>query len=112
MPVVATEKFSVWWNYHMHEFAPGDVVPDGEFADHLLATGVPVVVQDDTTPDVDGDGVPDGSAKDVLGWVGSDPARAGLALAAEARREAPRKGLTTELEKLAAPPGPSGDGGV
>lgn len=102
MPVVATEPFRVWWNYTMHELAAGDVVPDGEFADHLRATGVPVVEQTDTTPDVDGDGVPDGTAKDVLGWVGNDPARAALALAAEGRRGAPRKALSAELEKLAA----------
>lgn len=104
MAVVATEPFRVWWNYFMHDLAAGDVVPDGEFAEHLLTTGAPVVEQTDTTPDVDGDGIPDGTAKDVLGWVGNDPARAALALQAEGRREAPRKGLTADLEKLAAPP--------
>lgn len=101
MAVVATESFGAWWNYQVHNLAAGEVVPDGEFADHLLATGAPVVGQSDTTPDVDGDGVPDGSAKDVLGWVGDDPARAALALQAENGRATPRKTLLAELEKLA-----------
>ena len=102
MPIVVTEASQAWWNYQVHDLAAGDVIPDGEFAAHLLATGSPVVEQADATPDVDGDGVPDGSAKDVLGWVGNDPARAALALQAEGRRDAPRKTLTAELEKLAA----------
>jgi hypothetical protein len=113
MAVVATERFSAWWNYQMQELAAGDVVPDGELADHLLATGAPVVEQTDTTPDVDSDGVPDSSVKDVLGWVGDDPARAGLALAAETGRDTPRKTLIAELEKLiaaaAAPAAPAAE---
>lgn len=103
MAVVVTETSRAWWNYQVHDLTAGDIVPDGEFATHLLATGAPVVVQTDTTPDVNGDGVPDGTAKDVLAWVGDDPARASLALEAEGRRETPRKTLTAELEKLSTP---------
>jgi hypothetical protein len=51
--------------------------------------------------DVDGDGVPDGTASQVLEWVGDDPARAALALAAEAARDKPRILLSAALEKLA-----------
>lgn len=100
MPIVATEKFGVWWNYQVHELAAGDIVPDGEFATHLLTTGVPVVVQDGDTPDVDGDGVPDGTAAQILDWVGTDTGRAAAALEAEQRREPPRVTLTTALAKI------------
>lgn len=51
--------------------------------------------------DVDGDGVPDGTAESVLAWVGDDPERARAALAAEDRREHPRSTLVDKLRKLA-----------
>lgn len=59
---------------------------------------------DDEEPavDVDGDGVPDGTANQILEWVGEDPERAKLALAAEqARGASARKSLVSSLEKLA-----------
>lgn len=96
------EAHRTYWRYEVHSLAAGQEVPAGEFADHLVASGAPVLEQDDNTPDVDGDGVPDGSAKDVLGWVGDDPARAALALQAESRRGSPRKALTADLEKIAS----------
>lgn len=105
MAIVVTEACRSWWNYQVHDLAAGDVVPAGEFADHLLATGAPVVEETDTTPDVDGDGVPDGTAKDVLGWVGDDPAKAALALLAEGKRDKPRSTLVADLEKLASQQG-------
>ena len=101
MAVVVTEAFRPYWGYTVHDLAAGDVVPDGEFASYLLATGSPVVEQGDSTPDVNGDGVPDGTAKDVLGWVGDDPARATLALQAENAREKPRSVLVATLQKVA-----------
>jgi hypothetical protein len=51
-------------------------------------------------PTPDGD-VPEGTEKDVLGWVGDDRDRAALALAAENAKESPRKGLVDKLGKLA-----------
>lgn len=55
----------------------------------------------DAEPDeADGDEVPDGTAKEVLAWVGSDPDRARRALQAEQQREDPRSGLTGALEKV------------
>lgn len=45
--------------------------------------------------------VPAGTAGDVLAWVGSDPARARAALAAERQRSKPRTSLLAKLEKLA-----------
>ena len=73
----------------------------------LPGTGVVVAVdelpagepaEDDDEPD--GDDVPDGSAKEVLAWVGEDSDRAIRALEAEERRESPRKVLMGQLEKV------------
>jgi hypothetical protein len=50
--------------------------------------------------DLDGDGVPDGTAAEVLEWVADDPQRAGAALVAETARERPRSTLVAHLEKL------------
>lgn len=61
---------------------------------------VPPSVEPEPVPD--GDEVPDGSAKDVLAWVGDDQERALQALAAEEGKESPRKGLVANLEKLVA----------
>ncbi|MGH3369604.1 MAG: hypothetical protein ACRDPR_06355 [Nocardioidaceae bacterium] len=44
--------------------------------------------------------VPDGSAKDVLAWVGDDSDRALQALVREQEKDAPRKVLVRDLEKL------------
>lgn len=92
MSVKTTESFSVYWNYQVWHLAKGETVSGG-LADYLMETGSPV--------DADGDGVPDGSAKDVLGWVGDDRARAALALQAESRRDKPRSTLVADLEKVA-----------
>lgn len=57
---------------------------------------------DEPAEDLDGDGVPDGTAQQILEWVGVDTERAKLALAAEqARGVAARKSLLAALEKLA-----------
>lgn len=74
----------------------------------MLPSGA-VVRESGTTPeevatgpavDVDGDGVPDGTAAQILEWVGDDPGRAERALAAESARDRPRTVLTAALEKL------------
>lgn len=44
----------------------------------------------------------EGSAAQVLAWVGEDPARADQALAAEEARDKPRSTLVKALTKLAA----------
>jgi hypothetical protein len=52
--------------------------------------------------DVDGDGVPDGTAKQILEWVGDDPVRAAKARDAEvAKGGSARQTLVAALEKLA-----------
>jgi hypothetical protein len=102
----ATETFSVYWNYQVWDLAEGQQV-DGGLAEYLLTTGSPVEeVSDTPAVDSDGDGVPDGTAAQVLGWVDNDPAKATLALAAEQRREPPRSTLATALEKLVRAPEP------
>lgn len=108
MPLVVAEAHRPYWQYQVHDLAAGDVIPDGEFADYLRATGSPVVEESGNTPDVTGDGVPDGTAVDVLGWVGDDPARAALALLAEQKREKPRTTLVANLEKVAQKGVPNG----
>ena len=47
--------------------------------------------------------VPDGTAIDVLEWVGTDPERAAAALQAEENREKPRKVLMRNLAGLIIP---------
>jgi hypothetical protein len=101
--VKATERFSVYWNYQVWPLVEGQQV-DGELADYLLATGSPVVeLSAEPAVDVDGDGVPDGTAAQVLAWVDSDPDRAALALAAEQHRQPPRSTVVAALEKLIPP---------
>ena len=93
------------------EFKAGEEVI-GELADYLATSGVAVEVLDvvpEVEPedpdgpgvDLDGDGVPEGSAKQVLAWVGDDPARAAQALEAETRREKPRTTLAADLGRVA-----------
>lgn len=96
--------------YRVESFKKGQEF-DGPFAQSLLDTGCPVEVLDEDDPDgpgvdLDGDGVPEGSAPQVLDWVnagGSEAAvkdRATLALTAEQAKEKPRSGLITSLTKL------------
>ena len=59
------------------------------------------VAEEDEAPPGDGAGgeVPDGTADDVLGWVGDDPGRAAQALAVEEGRDHPRSTLVAKLRK-------------
>jgi hypothetical protein len=50
-------------------------------------------------PSTAGD-VPDGTAADVIGWVGDDPDRARAAIAAENQREKPRSSLLAKLDRV------------
>lgn len=98
MPLVVTKPCKIYYGYQIHELAEGTVVPDGDFANYLrTAGGAPVAEHMDTMP-----GVPDGSANDVLAWVGDDPARAALAVEAEQKRDKPRSTLVAALEKIPA----------
>ncbi|MCW2900235.1 MAG: hypothetical protein JWO67_2500 [Streptosporangiaceae bacterium] len=91
-------------SYRVEDFKKGQEF-DGELAGYLLRTGAPVEVVEDDDPDgpgvdLDGDGVPEGSAKQVLDWVGEDADKAKAALEAEQAKDKPRGGLVTSLTKL------------
>jgi hypothetical protein len=86
----------------------GSALPDDVPADQvetLLARGA-IALAEDAEPegpavDLDGDGVPDGSVKQVIEWVGSDLDRAALALEAEqAKGDAARSTVVGPLSKL------------
>ena len=47
-----------------------------------------------------GSEVPEGTASEILGWVGNDKERAKKALEAEQRDEKPRSGLTSDLQRI------------
>lgn len=113
MAVRLTEKYGCYWNNGVHQFAKDDVVPSGEFANYLLATGAPVEeLADGPAVDLDGDGVPDGTIAQVLEWVGNDPARAARALEAEQAGKN-RATLTDALTKLVGSAnGAEGGGGA
>lgn len=96
-------------SYRVENFKAGQEF-DGPFAQQLLDCGCPVevreapeqVVDDPDGPgvDLDGDGIPEGSAPQVLTWVGDDIERANRALEAEQVKDKPRAGLITALTKL------------
>lgn len=89
----------------LEETADGVVVTTHDGIKTLLPGPKRVEVandQDEPEPEQtpDGNEVPDGSAKDVLAWVGDDSERALRALVAEQDKDAPRKVLVGQLEKL------------
>lgn len=70
---------------------------------HAVKVGEDTPPADASTGEApEGEQVPDGTADDVLAWVGDDPARAAVAVEAEQGREKPRKTLLANLEKLTA----------
>ena len=76
--------------------------PDTEPAPEPTAEGDgPAPGSDEPVPaEDDADSVPDGTAEEVLAWVGDDSDRARAALAAEDKRDKPRATLVAKLEKV------------
>jgi hypothetical protein len=72
------------------------VIPEDERCEACGGTGR----KSESTDSPSDDGVPDGSADDVVKWVGEDRERAGRALAAEQARPTPRSTLVEKLERL------------
>jgi len=71
-----------------------------EDVDRLLALGH-IEEPDGSGVDENEDGVPEGSARQVMEWVGSDPERAAMALDAEqAKGDNARSTLIASLQKL------------
>lgn len=109
------ESITPYWNYGIHSLAKDQEV-SGDLAAYLVSTHSPVEPLDDEarallepTPD-ESEREPeeppaeldiDGTAADVLAWVGEDPDRADEALAAEQAKDKPRSTLVKQLEKLA-----------
>jgi hypothetical protein len=102
--VRVTADCAVSYNYGLHRLAAGEVIPAGEFADHLTATGAPVEAEtppaDPDQEPGDPDAVPDSTVADVLAWAGDDPDRVARALAVEQGRDQPRSTLVDALTKL------------
>lgn len=108
------ENISPYWNYGIHPLKEGDEV-EGELAAYLVSTRSPVEPLDDDArallePREEQDETPppppeeldiDGTAAEILAWVGEDQDRAKEALEAEQAKEKPRSTLVKQLEKLA-----------
>jgi hypothetical protein len=109
------ENIAPYWNYGIHPLKKNDEVT-GELAVYLVSTHSPVEPVDDearalleapqegSAPAADAPPTEldiDGTAADVLAWVGEDPDRAGEALEAEQAKDKPRSTLLRQLEKLA-----------
>lgn len=127
MRVRAREAMQVYYNYRLVGIAEGEEVSGG-LALHLLETGSEVEPVDDGVkqwepqqaepdepegdeePESEGEDVEpqsgeldiDGTADEVLDWVGRDPGRAEEALAQEQAKDKPRSTLVKKLEKVAA----------
>ncbi|MFE9949294.1 hypothetical protein ACFYRJ_17385 [Streptomyces sp. NPDC005531] len=105
MRVKVSETCRVYWNYRVVDLAKGEEV-EGEFADHLVSTGVGVDIIEGA-PEAQAPEPPaeldiEASAAAVLAWVGDDPERAAEALTAESAKDKPRSTLVKQLEKAAA----------
>lgn len=107
MRVRFTENYTahIEGQYRVDTFTAGQEF-DGDFAQRLVDSGCPVEVLDEDPDgpgvDTDGDGVPEGSAKQVLEWVGDDKERAAMALDIEqAKGDNARSTLVASLTKLA-----------
>lgn len=129
MRVRLTEDHSPYWNYQVVNLRKGQSV-NGDLARYLLSTGGPVEAADDEARDVEaqmaagdsddlgqresdvgrplpgtlGDEPPvNGSADDVLDWVGHDQERAARAIGAETERDEPREDLLERLRQIHQP---------
>lgn len=118
------ENIAPYWNYGVHPLKKDDEVT-GELAAYLVSTHSPVEPLDDDArallespagePEVeqepeDPQEPPEeldinGTAADVLAWVGDDPERAETALEQEQAKDKPRSTLVKQLEKIAASDG-------
>jgi hypothetical protein len=99
MRIRVKEPFRTYFNYQVHRLAAGDVVK-GSLAEHVA--GDPrVEVIDAPAPAPKPDGLDiDGTAAEVLAWVGDDDERALEAFEAESAKGKPRSTLLAQLEKL------------
>ncbi|MEU6709999.1 hypothetical protein ABZ897_00855 [Nonomuraea sp. NPDC046802] len=108
MRVVAEKAFETYFELQIHQISEGQTLK-GAMAAHVRAAGAPVRVLDEAgseqgpPPAVPPAGLDiSGTAKEVLAWVGDDPARAAEARDAEAGQDKPRSTLLKALEEIAA----------
>ena len=80
-------------------FLDEDRRPAGPY-DPAAPAPVPAPEPDLQASEEAGDGMPDGTEKQVLDWVGEDTGRAAQALEAENAKGSPRKGLVTKLHAM------------
>lgn len=127
MRVRLTQDHRPYWNYQVVNLKGGEVVT-GDLARYLLSTDGPVEAEDDEAremqmaseagdelgqresdvgrplPGTRGDEPPvNGSADDILDWVGHDQERAARAIGAEEERDEPREDLLDRLRQLHQP---------
>lgn len=116
MRVKVLHNISPYWNYGIVALAKGEEV-GVELAAYLASTRSEVEPLDadaqalydgeleqapeDPEQSADDELDIDGTAADVLAWVGEDPERAEEALEAEQAKDKPRSTLVKQLEKLA-----------
>lgn len=104
MRVRVLKACTPYWNYQVHQLAEGAEL-SGEFAAYLAETGAPVEALDaapEQAPEPpSGELDIEGSAAEVLAWVGEASDRASEALEAEVAKDRPRSTLVKALEKLA-----------
>ncbi|WP_326828682.1 hypothetical protein OIE13_22340 [Streptosporangium sp. NBC_01810] len=111
MRVIADQAFETYFELRMLRIPEGLEIK-GSLAAHLLRCGAPVRLVDGEPPKPapDPDEPParsdllniDGTAAEVLAWVGDDPDRARAAIEAESTKDRPRSTLLKRLEEIAA----------
>jgi len=117
MRVRTLKAVTAYWNYEVRTFQPDEEF-DGDLARHLAANApedAVEVLEADPEPEPETEEEEgelervdppaeldiDGTAADVLAWVGEDPERAGEALEAEQEKDKPRSTLVKALQKIA-----------
>lgn len=90
------EETAAWYAPATAVSEPAPVEPPAETIE--ISEPAPAVAPEKTVPVEEQ--VPDGTAEDVLAWVGTDTERALAAIEAEEAREKPRKTLLSKLENL------------
>jgi hypothetical protein len=88
------EETAAWYGTEVKEPAPTEVPAETV----EVAEPAPVVAPAETVPVEES--VPDGTADEIMAWVGTDTERALAAIEAEEAREKPRKTLLSKLEAL------------
>lgn len=104
MRVIAEQAFETYFEMRLIQIPEGYEFK-GSLAAHAVLHGAPVRITDGSPPVVE-EPPPagldiEGTSKEVLAWVGDDPARAAEAREAEAARDKPRSTLLKSLDEIA-----------